>query len=162
MTLAAHPAPHSEGTEPGCACHGAVDEDLRDCAPGTPLHALLLKAHGKGAARVHVGRNGKGADVRYWDRHWVDGVLQNGDFLPLGAREMMRALALTPPVALTHPGERLLYTLRAGLDGDLSVVVEAVIDDHPTWWHVGYDHTLERLVAEACPTPHRLSNPMLP
>lgn len=138
------------------------DADLREAVAGTPLHALLTKAHRKGAAWVHVGRHGRGTEVRYWDRHHVDGVLQNGDFLPVGAREMMRALALTPPVALTDPGARLLYSLRTGLDGDLSVVVEAVIDTQTTWWHVGYDHTLERLIAESCATPQKLARPQLP
>lgn len=138
------------------------DADLRDCAPGTPLHAMLTKARHKGATRVHVGKHGRGEEVRYWDRHVVADVMENGDYLPLGAREMMRVLALTPPVALTHPGERLLYTLRAGLDGDLAVIVQAVIDDQTTWWHVGYDHALERLVAESCPSPQKLDHPHLP
>lgn len=132
---------------------------MRDAAPGTPLHAMLTKAHTKTASRVHVGRNGQGANMRYWDRHMVGTVLENGDLIRVGAREMIRALALTPPVAFTDPGERLLYSLRASLDGDMAVMVQAIIATDTgavtTWWHVGYDHALERLVAERCDSPTR-------
>lgn len=124
------------------------DMALRDCVPGTPLHALLAKAIAKGAWQAYTGSHKHGDPAtRHWDRLRVGHTLLNGDILTIGARDMMRSLALTPPVAMTDPGQRLLYALRAEM-GNLNAMAQATIDGETTWWYIEYAHAAEYLMAE--------------
>jgi hypothetical protein len=139
------------------------DMVLRDCLPDTPLHAMLSKAVGKGAWQVYVGTHQHGdPDTRYWDRHRVGQTLQNGDFLTVGAAEMVRTLDMTPPLEMTHPGERLLHALR-WMAGNVNAMAQATIDGTTTWWYVEYTHKGEYLQAEqrkaADDYPRRHANP---
>lgn len=122
------------------------DTLLRDCMPGTPLHAMIVKAIAKGAWQFYVGTHKHLDPVVYWDRHRVGPALQNGDLLVVGAEEMMRILDATAPVGM-HPGAHLVRGLLWEM-GDLHVMVQAVIDDKPTWWYIDYTHSAGRIEAE--------------